>query len=56
MIRLAIGRVLLWFLMPAMEGAWRPHGDHLQRVAEFGDSMLTKIAEGAEKATCRPLE
>jgi hypothetical protein len=53
MLRLAIGRVLLWFLLPAMSQAWQPHGEYLQRIAEFGDAMLAKAAEGAQKSRCQ---
>jgi hypothetical protein len=53
MLRLAIGRALLWFLLPAAAQLWRPDGEHLRRVAEFGDRMFAKAAEHAEKAAWR---
>jgi hypothetical protein len=54
MLRLAIGRVLLWFLVPAVGEAWRPEGEYLRQVAEFGDRMVANAAEGGRTAACRP--
>jgi hypothetical protein len=50
MLRLAIGRVLLWFLLPAVGQRWRSDGQYLRQIATFGDAMLTKAAEGAVSA------
>jgi hypothetical protein len=50
MLRFAIGRALLWFLLPAVERKWRSDGQYLRQLAEFGDAMLAKAAEGAARA------
>ena len=61
MIRLAIGRAFLWFLLPAIAEIFRSDAKYLRQLAAFGDAMLAnaaegaaRAAEGAEKGACWP--